>query len=67
MDGELLAIDTCLGGKVSHFLKRIDERRATVGIAGVVHSVDADEDVATAFDLRNAKAYERKIVFRAGT
>ena len=61
------AFNTGFSRQIRHPLERFDEFRPAVWVPAVVQCVHADEDVAGAEHLGQAKANDRKIVFRAGT
>ncbi|MPN32287.1 hypothetical protein SDC9_179765 [bioreactor metagenome] len=45
MDAQSVTFDPGFRGQVGHRLKSLDEGRSAVGIAGIIHRIDADEDV----------------------
>src|SRR5258708_847243 len=49
-----------LGGQIRHALKRIDEFRAAIRIAGVIDCINADEDVRTRKDFRPSQRERKK-------
>jgi hypothetical protein len=48
MDVKPVALDRVTGGEVGKPLERLDELRAAIGVAGVVHRVHPHEEVAGA-------------------
>ena len=48
MDGEAVPLDAGLGRLVGEIFERFDEGGATVGVAGIIERVDADEQVVRA-------------------
>jgi 7-cyano-7-deazaguanine synthase len=48
VDRQSVTYYTRLGGKVGHFLIGIDEFRPAVGVAGIIHRIHTDENVAAA-------------------
>src|SRR5690606_25671061 len=53
-------LDACLGRKIGKPLKGFDELRATVGIAGIIDSIDADEDIAGTEHFSPAKSKRKE-------
>jgi hypothetical protein len=55
MEVKTLTLDARLGSEIGQLLEGLDEGGAAVGVAGVVDSVDANEDVVGADDFGPAK------------